>query len=329
MFKLSSNISIKSQNGTIRFNYVASVSVMTSIMNLTDTATVIFSKKLAWKDKSLGDLIRPGDQITIELGYNDNNEEVFSGYIRNVKNGTPFEIDCEDKMRLIKLTKVPAKMYPSLTLSDLLNDFCPIDYVAADVDLGQFSIEQETTLAKILDFIRSEYGLNFFIRDEKLYGAIPSTLIGAENGWDSHYFESGTETSNSRFDKLEYLLADDVNLIIKAKNILKDNTKIEVQEPADANDGEIRTFFCDYALTESTLREFAKEKLKTFKVDQMKGSFEALGKPLVKKGDSVKLNDAKNPEWKDREFLVNGVKYLFNTEGKGFTQLIELGYQIQ
>ena len=157
MFNLASNITIKSQIGTIRFNYVVSIEIVTSIETLTDIALVKFPKKVSWKDQPLSSLIKKGDQITIEIGYGSELKKAFEGYIRKVVDQIPLVLECEDQMYLLKLVQVPAKIYPTLSLSELLTSYCPIPFEVADVSLGKFKIESEASLAKILDFIRTEY----------------------------------------------------------------------------------------------------------------------------------------------------------------------------
>ena len=127
-------------------------------------------------------------------------------------------------------------------------------------------------------------------------------------------------------DTLEYIQADDVKIIIKAKTILKDNTKLEVQQPENESDGEIRTFHCSWAANKADLTKFAKETLQSYKVDHMQGSITVFGLPFVRKGDAIKLYDPKNKERDNKSFLIKSVRYEFGMQG--YRQQIELGIQI-
>ena len=328
MFKLASNIVIKNKDGNknASFDYVAEVDIETKIETLTDTATVKFPKKLAWKGIQIGEYIQRGDEISIDLGYNDQTETVFTGFVAKVKSGIPLELQCEDQMWQLKQIKLPTKHYPTLTLKKLLDTYLPssIKYKAADVNLGEFRISNEPSLAKVLDYIKDNYVLNFFFRDGIFYGVLPTTLEGSDNGFKTYTFKIQQNVIPG--DSLEYTLADDIKIMIKAKTVLKDNTKIEVQEPSGDADGEIRTFYCDTATTEADLKKFAQEKLRSFKVNQMSGSFTAFGLPFIKKGDFAKLLDDKNPERNKKTFMAKSVHYTFGHGG--FRQQIELGAQI-
>jgi hypothetical protein len=325
MFKLCSNIIITTASGTLTFPYVNNIDIPTSIETLTDSATIKFPKKLSWKDKPLFDLIRRGDQVSISLGYDNNLNTVFEGYIRKVQGGTPLEIECEDQMYLLKNVKLPTKHYDSLTLKDLLSQFCPssVPFDVPDVNLGEFVIKDQPTLAMTLEYIRKEYCLNFFFRSGKLYGVMPSTLSAIDSSFQTNIFRIGQNViSNS----LEYIQAEDVKIIIKAKTILKDNSKLECQAPEGESDGEIRTFHCPWANNLDDLKKFANETLQNFKVDHMQGSITVFGLPYVMKGDTIKLYDDKNKERDNKSFLAKAIRYQFGMEG--YRQVIDLGIQI-
>lgn len=321
MFKLASNITITGTKNKITFDYVAEVDIATSVRELTDVAIVQFPKKISWKGKDLFDFIRKGDKIFIELGYNGSLNTVFEGYIRKVTNGIPLKVECEDAMYLLKQVKIPAKHYPSLTVKQFFSEHCPssVTYDVADFNLGEVRLQNEPSFAKVLDYIRSEYGMNFYFRSGKLYGVLPSIKVD----YETHLL--GIQ-QNIVSDNLEYVLADDVKVIIKAKAILKDNKKIEVQEPKNESDGEIRTFHCSWATNETELRKFAQEKLATFKVNHMTGSIIAFGEPFILKGDTIDLRDNKNPERDRKKFIVDAVRYTFGQNG--YRQHVELGMQL-
>ena len=325
MFTLSSNIAIKTKSGKISFDYIADVTVTTDVETLTDTAIIKVPKKMVWKDKSLTDLVKKNDTVTISLGYDGENTQVFSGHVRKIKSGVPLEIECEDDMYLLKQVKVKAKHYKALTIKQLLAEYCPIAYDVPDVNLGALHIDQEVTLIKVLDTIRTDYSINFFTCAGKLYGALPSMLLGVDKGFKKHKFKFGHNTVPG--DSLDYTLADDVKIIIKAKAITRDNKKIEVQEPEGDSEGEVRTFLHPSIESKEDLKKFAKEKLSTFKVDQMTGRFTVFGHPVVFKGDTIALQDDDNPERNDKGFFVKAVQYRFGSGG--FRQDIELGMQIK
>ena len=218
MYRLSSHIEIITDTGKVMMDYVSSIETVSSIENLTGTCKVVLPRNLNLKDKNIRDIINAGDRITVQAGYDDDNEVLFEGYIKRIKPGTPVEITCEDEMYQFKKIKVDNKYYESVTLSDFLAEWLPagIETEIADVNLGELRIEKEPTLAKIFDNFRQNYGLNFFFRNGILYGVPPSTMA-ALNGVITHKLHLSWNTLDNY--SLKYINEDDVEVIIKAKTI--------------------------------------------------------------------------------------------------------------
>lgn len=94
---------------------VNSVTIKQSVDNLGATATVVIPRNFKRNDgKGILDCIKVGDAATIRLGYNDNIETEFTGYITNISDTTPITIELEDewwqmkKKRLTKSWKSPS-----------------------------------------------------------------------------------------------------------------------------------------------------------------------------------------------------------------------------
>ena len=105
MLTLKCDIEIRSKSTKkiVRFSYANSIEVKTSRLNLTDTATVKVPRKMNWRGKPLTEFVRRDDEITIRAGYAEHGlETLFHGYVKDVENGTPVVISCENEMRLLK-----------------------------------------------------------------------------------------------------------------------------------------------------------------------------------------------------------------------------------
>lgn len=323
MYRLTCNIQIINQTGqTITYNYVGDVNIMSSLKNLTDICTLKVPRKLKYEQKDITHYIKRNNEITIKLGYDNQLETVFKGYIKTVSTGMPIIIQCENEAWKLKQTKIPAKHYESVTLQQLIDEyFGAYETKLADMNLGELRITEDVSLAGLLSYLSKNFPVRFYFRDNIFYAGLPTGLLAYDQKIIK--FEKGI---NFQKDNLNYTLAEDYKLQIVAKAILKDNTKIEHKEPADAGDAEIRTFYVPGAETKNDLKVFASEKLKEFKIDKMTGSFPALGKPYVRKGDIVHLFDDRSPERNDKKFLAESVNYKFNQSG--YKQIITLGQQI-
>jgi len=194
----------------------------------------------------------------------------------------------------------------------------------AEVDLGEVKITRDTTLAKVFEYFMTNYPVNFYFRDDKFYGILPTTLTTEDNATRTIKFRIGENTIS---DNLVYTLAEDLNLQIIVKTITRDNKKLEWKEPQDVQDAEIRTFLVPGKETVEQLKAFAKDQLAKFKVDKMAGDFMAFGEPYVRKGDIVHILDDDNKERHDKKFFVDAVTYTFGQGG--YRQKITLGGQIK
>lgn len=321
MYRLTCDITV---GKTKNLKMVNSVQITGDIETLTDTCVITFPRRVKVDRSQIRDHIKRGDAVEVRLGYDGNNERVFKGYVRDVPTGTPLVIGCEDEMFALKKIKVATRHYDKLSLKALIDEYLPSDIErnVVDMNLGEFRISDEPSLAKVLDYIKQNYPVRFFFRDNKFYAVLPTTMVGADTGFTTTVFKFGW---NIIRDNLKYRVADDIDVVVKVKSIGKDNKKTEVQEPVNGT-GSIRTYLL-YNRTESEMREYARERLKEVKTDGLDGSFEAFGVPLVRVADRVKFIDEENPERNGKTYLVKGVRRQFGVSS-GYRQTIELGYRI-
>lgn len=328
MLVLSCNIKITGAK-VIKFDYVSEVSIVTSLKNLTDTATVVFPRKLKFSDKPITDWVKRGDKIEIGLGYTEYGiETIFKGYIKSVSTGSPLTLECEDAAWLLKQKTVKNLYYEKFNLKSFLAEQMPelTDCSIDDIDLGEVRINGEVTMAQVFDYLMKNYPLHFFFKDGKLYGTLNSTSLTMDGAGKTIKFTYGKNVIAA--NDLKYTKADDLKIAVVAKHITRDNKKLEVKVPTDAgSDHEVRTIFCPDADNESALKERAEQWLTEYKVDKMEGNFTAFGIPMTKIGDTVHFKDEMYSERNDKKFFVEGVTYTF---GKGgYRQKITLGNEIK
>ena len=276
------------QGKVISFSQANSCKVVSSLFSLTDTCTITLGRKRKWKDENVTDLteiIKRGDAIEVKLGYGDAIETVFKGYLTAVKTGTPVTIECENEAWKLKQMPIANKDYESLAMADFVSELLSsYKVVSADVNFGEVRINGENTVAGVLDYFMKNYPVRFFFRGDTFYATLAHTLLMQDGAIETHKFKWGRNVVK---DNLKYTLAEDVKVQIVCKVILQDNTKLEWKEPQDATDAGIRTFLVPGAKNLDDLKRYAQDMLKTFKVDQMEGTFTAFAEPSVKKGDIV------------------------------------------
>lgn len=327
MYKLTSKITIKFNNGTqtVEIPFCTEIEVVSSINNFTDTAKITLPRKIKVNDELLYTKIKKGDKVIIEAGYDENLRTIFTGYIRKVVQGTPIVYECENEAFKFKQIKLQKAIYPKLSILEFCTKYVT-GYVMdiADFALGEVRINEDVTLAQVFEYFMSNYPCKFFFRNGGFFGVLPSTMAYKANDVRVIKLKVGDTVIT---DNTTYELAEDVNLQIICKVILKNNVKLESKRPKELKDAEVRTFFCPTATNQAELDAQADNYLKTFKVDRITGDLTTFGEPYVRKLDLVHLYSEEFPEKNDKKFIVEEVVYSYGQSG--YRQKIKLGGQIK
>ena len=320
MLKLSSHITI----GQWSFDYVCNVKIDTSIETLTDTCTITIPRKLQWNgaaiamgDSSLNGepIIKRGDKVVVQCGYDGNMKTRFIGYIKNIKAGVPVTVECEDTMFLLKKGSI-TKSYPQRhSLKQLLTDIIPAGiewFVPNDTQLEYCQAVNYTrvTPAKILEDLKEDSIYSYF-RNITENGVTRSVLYSG-----LPYYTEFRNTANFQFgyniikDDLTYKRAEDISIKLVCISHFKDNKTIE-KEFGDT-DGEVRTFnFVD--LNVNDLEIYGKRELDRIKHTGYFGNFTTFGVPELEKGDVSAVTG--NQYHPDGSYLTKSVKIEFGMKG--------------
>lgn len=282
MFKLSAKIDI-SGDRSWSLDFVTAVEITRDTEKLTAEAKITLPKKVKW-DGSADIPVRRGDTVRISLGYDDNLQLAFSGYVRDVGFKTPVVITCEDDM--FKLKQMPAvkKAYRSVTLETLLKDQ-GITYrlnIMGEQSLGAYRVTADT-VASLLGKL-SQQGIRSFFRYEDGEPVLYCGVLFERDSTPSQVFKTGLNIISDQ--SLQQQKAENMRLRVVAVSLMPDNKKIKV-EVGDA-DGERRTLHT-YNKTESELKAWAEQEVKRLKRDGLTGSFTTFGASLVDCLDAIGL----------------------------------------
>ena len=144
MFKLCAKVEI-SGDRSWSLDFVTAVEITRDTEKLTTEAKITLPKKMKW-DGSADIPVRCGDSVRISLGYDDNLQLAFVGYVRDVGFKTPIVITCEDDMFKLKQMPAAKKAYRSVTLETLLRDQ-GITYrlnIMGEQSLGAYRVTADT-----------------------------------------------------------------------------------------------------------------------------------------------------------------------------------------
>jgi len=362
-YKPDENTSIE-RNKTFSFNFVNEIEIFSSWEHFTDTAKIIFPKKMYFVDENgvknnftgkniyAGDttpLIQRGDRITINLGYHYNSkttiQKEFEGYITAVYNTTPITLECEDLMYELKKMQAPIKTYYSniWDVESMINDMIKLSGVKTDIKvrqsiktkIGDF-ISGHETVAEVLANLRKKSHLNSYLRGTELRC---SSIVYYPEDARNHIFSF---QENIIEDNLQYSRKEDTNLHIRAYSVEKSevetgqvtkkgkakttNKRLEVLVPDDSIlTGETKTLYFYGIDNVTALKKEAEKKLNRYWFTGFKGKFVTFGLSSVRHGDHVKLIDKASPE-RNGNYLVKSVRKTFGVNG--YRQEIELDIRL-
>lgn len=349
------------------FDFVNTCVINSSWQNLTDTAKLKFPKKIyfidsqgrkvTWNGKNtsgfsnLDPLILRGDKIKIELGYiyptkNDpETKEInteFEGYISKIGTKIPIEIECEDRMFILKQKKLPNKVYKSsqYDVQKMVREMLDSFPDTKDITLVTGTATSQTISTQIGDFRTMEDSIGSVLerlkKDARIYCWFRnnnelrcSGLVYYPSDRIPHNF---VFQNNIISDNLEFSRVDDIILGAKVYSINKvelntvngsGNKKTKhkrLETFVGQKEGEIRTLYFFGVDTEAKLKALGEQELRKFYYTGFRGSFTTFGLPSVKHGDEAKLRNDELPET-NGGYLIKGVEKRFGVDG--FRQDIE------
>lgn len=316
MFRLCAKIEIKGDR-VWSFDFVNAVEITRDTEKLTTEAKITMPKKVKW-DKADKIPVKRGDSVKISLGYDDNLQTAFVGYVRDVGFKTPIVITCEDEMFKLKQMPTKKKAYRSVSLETLLKDQ-GIGYrlnIMGEQALGAYRVTADTVAALLGKL--SEQGIRSFFRYEDDTPVLYCGVLFERDTRPAQVFKTGLNIISDQ--SLQQQKAENMRLRVKAVSLMPDNKKIKV-EVGDA-DGEHRTLHT-YNKTESELKAWAEQEIKRLKRDGLTGSFTTFGHTLVDCLDAIGIviDGVKSGVYQVKK---NVVKY----GDSGYRQEITLGLRV-
>lgn len=317
MFRLTAKIEIKGARKWT-FDKVTSIEITRDIETLTDMCVLQLPKKAYWLYASSLPIKR-GDAITVWLGYDDELQLAFNGFITTIGFKSPITITCEDYMFKLKHQEAKKLAYKSVTLGQLLNDQnLGIKYkVFGEQNIGQYRVTADT-VSGLLGHLKDNGGIRSFIRTENGEPVLFCGVLFEKEKIHKQVFTTGLNIIDDT--QLEVQSAADVKIKVKAISLMSNNKKVRVE--VGDTDGETRTVHT-YNKKEKELKAWAEQELKRLKRDGIVGSFTTFGASLVDKLDNIALKiDG------ERKGIYQTQKNIIKYSSSGFRQEITIGARV-
>jgi hypothetical protein len=300
--------------GSYQFTSAAEVRVVSGWKNPGDYAAITLPRRLSFKGQSVSDLLKPGDAVSIRLGYDSVRPPLrFTGQLSSLSPDTPMVVTAEDAVYPLKRNSV-SKAWKQVALAELLAFIAPsVEIDCPDMQLGEFRIDRATS-ARVLVELQKTFGLYSYFRDSKLVCGFA-------------YFKQGQRV---KLDMQRDIASSSLNQVggaerrikVTAINIERDGKKTTAI--GGSPDGEERTLHFT-GLTPERLKETAEAEAQRLTALGMDGSISALGYIEVSHGDIVELVDSLRPE-RNGSWLVDQVTHLWGMGG--YRKEIQLGRRV-
>lgn len=304
MYLLNWDIAI----GGYKVKTLTEVKITTSVLNLSDTATITMPGQYLNTWRKIEDKVHVGDAVTIKLGYDNNLETEFTGYLKRIsRDNNSLVLECEDALWLTN--KMVADMeYKSISLKELLTGILaqvdPKMTVECDYD---FTYEKmvvfKSTALDVLKKVHEETKANIWFEGKTLH--VHPVYQQAKGDKPVIY---DTEV-NVQSNELKWKDQTDRKILIE---VAYTNAKGEIsKQQFGVGGGEKVTRFVK-ANNEGDLKKAAENEYNLWNYSGYEGSLTGWLVPVVRAGGSVRLRDKERPEG---VYYVTGVEIEFGRNG--------------
>ena len=303
MYLLNWDITI----GGYKVKTLTEVKITTSVLNLSDTATITMPGQYLNTWRKIEDKVHVGDAVTIKLGYDNDLETEFTGYLKRIsRDNNALVLECEDALWLTNRA-VADMEYKSISLKELLTAVMaqvdPKMTVECDYD---FTYEKmvvfKSTALDVLKKVHEDTKANIWFEGKTLH--VHPVYQQAKGDKPVIY---DTEV-NVQSNELKWKDATDKKVMVEVKYIDSDGTLSTKQY--GVNGGEKVTRYVN--ATDNDLMKAAENEYNLWNYSGYEGSLTGWLVPVIKAGGSVRLRDKERPEG---VYYVTGVEIEFGQNG--------------
>ncbi|SOU86376.1 conserved hypothetical protein [Tenacibaculum dicentrarchi] len=327
------NIAVKiTINDVIQFGVVESIYIENTIEKFSDTAKITLPRafknaqengeNVSLAQKNLLEIIKSGDTIKIEAGYNDELKVEFEGYIDEIGAEIPLLLICEDEMYQLKKKEKINKTFASVTLEDLLKFIAPAyEIEALNMPLGKFMIENATPY-KVIKELKQQYGIRCYFKNKVLTAGLTVDFKPAV----SHDFVFGKNIRNS--NSLKYETKEQRKRFYKGISHQTGTSKKITYEYGDTS-GDHRTLHLPLNLSENEVKEWVHKIHDAHVYTGYGGALDSWAIPFTNAGDSMKLTDPNYPDkHRDMTLFVESVIVNIN-KSDGYKRTNKVSFKIK
>ncbi len=315
LFVLHSDIKINStKNGAIAFNGVNDLRIKRSITSYVDTCVIKLptTARLVSNDTLTVESVKAfnaGDKITVRLGYNNEFEKEFEGFISKVGYATPVEVECEGYSYLLKKKNINTS-WKKTTLREVCEHITAGTGIKLSPAIPQMALTNykvhNATATKVLDNLIEQFKLVAYFVFDELYVGLEET-----NTTSIKSVSYGLGFNTADVNNLKYQNEDEVRVKVVAKTTKKDGAK-EVYSCGDS-DGAVREIIVKNSEL-SDVKKIANDYLQRYKYTGFTGSLTGFLQPFAEPAYSCKIKDKRYAE-RNGTYFIQSVEVTFGLNG--------------
>lgn len=326
MFRLSAKVEISGDAGSWTFEKITSCEIERDADALTATCKLTLPRKVKWEGQT-SNPIRRGDKIKVWLGYDDDLELAFVGYVETVSILTPCVITCFDQMSKLFDLPVDYSLFSAgIKMIDFLKSVFDGKVIAPDFSLSAWDRSSAVYVSQwFLHYKRFGYDKFFFriVDDEPQLCCLNSFAKGVKDNVRKFKFDSSVNVFDWSRIKDFQPGSDQVYVRITAFNPQDGNKRCFV-ERGDFESASMRFIFRNPYLYKDKAENIADYIVLKHSSVAASGSFSAFGAGLPWPFDIVTLTILDN-ELGSFYVRKNHISFSKN----GFHQNITLGYPVR
>lgn len=309
-----------------RLRGVHGIEIKKSVHQIVQTAKVELPLSVVIRNNNLlesiklTDKIKEGDKITLSFGYDGNNSNEFTGFIRNINYKIPLVLECEDNMYLFRQTTIN-KSWKRDSLKNILNDILKIVYEAhgyqlplldgvPDVIIENLICNNETALW-LLQVILDRYPLLaiYLTTDNNAETMYCGLRYGRNSGTVKYMIEQNCKEGDLAYKK-------DVTPSKVILETVNEKGKLERTVYGDTHAKNTIRLKVPGVVSEIEKKKLATQELQRKTYEGYRGSLNTLLTPYIEPGMIANIGSKQFPD-KAGSYYIGTVTTTFSTSAGG------------
>ena len=313
------NMNSRATLGNVQLGNITNFQVTETVQELSSTGKLTVPKAYGKiGQQPILDLLKVGDIVKIELGYNDSYQTEFEGFISEIEADAPLIIHCDDKMWPYKQNNW-VKNYQKANLKQVLLEIFPeLKIDCPEVNLGKFQIDNASSY-KVIQDLQGDHGLFSRINGNTLKVGLAYDFADTSK---VHVYDIRKDV---KANDLKYKRKEDMQVRFKAVANLPNGKKKSVIVGSKHPNASEKTLNFAGDFTEKELKEKAEAILSKAVFDGYTGSITGYGNPQTRAGDCLKIIDEQNPE-REGTYMIETVELSY--DDNGFSRKNTLSYKV-